>query len=181
MIVLPNTPANPILPEDGIPTLTPEYWGVASSVTDVPSVVITNSYDDEDKNEDDDDDLDETVDDDDDVYEEVESFEDFDDEFDEDFEDEFDEDYEDLDKIDDEDLDAEIEEENGGDSNAPVRYEEEFDDVDGQTKFIPDNPELGLPAEVIMPDELEETEDTTTDFDEFDDDENDEEFNEFDN
>jgi len=154
---------NPFLPADGnILTL-----------TDSPQLIITNSFDDEDEDDEMEDVPDEE---DDDVYEEVEAFEDFDDDFDEDFEDEFDEDYEELARIDDED----IEDEDEDSANAPSRYEEEFGDVDGQAKFIPDGGDMPLNEEVLLSeDDLDESD--ASDFDDFADDDEGEEFNEFDN
>lgn len=147
-------------------------FGNGSSMSDLPPVVVMNSYDDED----DDDEMEDVPDEeDDDIYEEVEQFDDFDDEFDEDFEDEFDEDYEDLAKIDDEDIEGDDDDV----GNTSPRYEEEFDDIDGRTKFIPDGAAMGLNEEVLInDDDIDESD--TSDFDDFEDDDP-EEFNEFDN
>ncbi len=134
------------------------------TVRDLPPFVVTNSYDDEE----DDEGMDDLSDgDDEDIYEEVESYADFDDDFDEDFEDEFDEDYEDLARIDDEDGDGD-EDELG---TTSTRYEEEFGDVDSQTKFLPDNEETII-------DEIDEPESSV--FNDFGDDEENEAFNEYD-
>lgn len=162
----------PIFGENPTFGMVPSF-GNPLAQTDVPPLVITNSFDDEE----DDDDMDEVPDEEDeDVYEEVETFDDFDDDFDEDFEDEFDEDYEDLAKIDEEEVDAEEEDATG----TPARYEEEFGDVDGQTKFIPDGAEITLNEEVLISeDELEESD--TSEFDDFEEDEENEQFDEFDN
>ena len=110
-----------------------------------------------------------------DVYEEVEAFEDFDDDFDEDFEDEFDEDYEELARIDDEEIEGDDEDS----ANAPSRYEEEFGDVDGQIKFIPDG---GMPLNeevLLIEDDLDESD--TSDYDDFTDDVDGDDFGEYDN
>ncbi len=149
------------------------FFGCSSFMNDRPPVVINNSYDDED----DEDEIDDVPDEeDDDVYEEVEQFDDFDDEFDEDFEDEFDEDYEDLARIDDEDLEGD--DDDAG--NTSPRYEEEFDDIDVRTKFIPDGAAIGLNEEVLISeDDIDESD--TSDFDDFEDDNSEEDFNEYDN
>ena len=148
------------------------------TLTDAPQLVITNSYDD-DENQDDNDDNDVIEDipdeEDEDVFEEVEAFEDFDDDFDEDFEDEFDEDYEELARIDDEEIEGEDEDS----ANAPSRYEEEFGDVDGQIKFIPDG---GMPLNeevLLIEDDLDEGD--TSDYDDFTDDVDGDDFGEYDN
>lgn len=160
------------LPQIG--TQEPVFSGAASgtawdleagfTVRDLPPFVVTNSYDDEE----DDEGMDDLSDgDDEDIYEEVESYADFDDDFDDDFEDEFDEDYEDLARIDDEDGDGD-EDELG---TTSTRYEEEFGDVDSQTKFLPDNEETII-------DEIDESESSV--FNDFGDDEENEAFNEYD-
>lgn len=144
------------------------------SVSDLPPIVITDSFDDDD----DDDDMDDVPDDDDeDIYEEVEAFEDFDDDFDEDFEDEFDEDYEDLAKIDDEDLEDELDDDTNG---TPARYEEEFGDIDGQTRFIPDGAEMELSEEILLGDD-DLSGNAGSNFNEFDDDEENQGYGDFDN
>lgn len=154
--------------------------GNVFTLTDVPPLIVTNSYDDDNDKDSDNDSDDDTIEDipdeeDDDVFEEVETFEDFDDDFDEDFEDEFDEDYEELARIDDED----IEDEDEDSASTPSRYEEEFGDVDGQIKFIPDSGDMPLNEEVLMiEDDLDETD--ASDFDDYTDDDSDD-FSEYDN
>ncbi|MDO4575825.1 MAG: hypothetical protein Q4D98_11490 [Planctomycetia bacterium] len=168
MIVIPNTTEFVFFPSwDAQAAVIPGLGTYPTKETYPP--IVTDSYDDEDEDVDDDD-LDEDDIPDDDVFEDEDTYEDFDDDFDEDFEDEFDEDYEDLDKIDDD------EEEEVGDEPA---YEEEFGDVDGETKFIPEGGELGLSEEILLPeDDIEEVV-PTPEFDEFDDDA-DEGFEDFD-
>ena len=143
-----------------------DVWGggLGLAVRDLPQFVITNSYDDDE----DDEGMDDLSDgDDEDIYEEVESYADFDDDFDDDFEDEFDEDYEDLARVDDEDGDGEDDEL----GTTSTRYEEEFGDVDSQTKFLPDNEETII-------DEIDVS--GASVFNDFDDDEENGAFNEYD-
>ena len=76
-------------------------------------------------------------------------------------------------------LDEEIEGEDEDSANAPSRYEEEFGDVDGQIKFIPDG---GMPLneEVLMiEDDLDDSD--ASDFDDFTDDVDGDDFGEYDN
>ncbi|MDO4571530.1 MAG: hypothetical protein Q4D38_14190 [Planctomycetia bacterium] len=140
-------------------------WGSLSFLGDEALPFVFNSFDD-----DEDDDLDEVPDEDDeDIYKEVETYEDFDDDFDEDFEDEFDEDYEDIDKIDEEEIEQEI-----GDEPA-IPTEEEFGDIGGKITFIPDGAELGLSEEIlIVEDDIEEVDGDFVDFED-----EDEEFSDF--
>lgn len=139
---------------NGIPGLLPEK-GVSG---DIPLTIVTNSFDDDD----DDDDLDEIPDDD--TFEDEDTYEDFDDNFDEDFEDEFDEDYEDLDKIEEDDFDEETEE---NPDEIPEGFEEEFGDVDGEVKFLPEGAELSLAEEILLPEDDIIEEVVTEDFEEF--------------
>ena len=98
--------------------------------------------------------------------------EDFDDDFDEDFEDEFDEDYEDMDKFDDDDEELAEEEE------EVLPEDEDFDDVDGDTTFLPEGTDLKI-ADIATEDEIEE-DDPEAVFEDFEE-EDDEEFDEYDN
>ncbi|MDO4629939.1 MAG: hypothetical protein Q4C70_12220, partial [Planctomycetia bacterium] len=95
----------------------------------------------------------------------------------EDFEDEFDEDYEDLAKIDDEDLEDELDDDTNG---TPARYEEEFGDIDGQTRFIPDGAEMELSEEILLGDD-DLSGNAGSNFNEFDDDEENQGYGDFDN
>lgn len=155
--------------------------GNVFTLSDVPPLIVTNSYDDDNDKDNDNDDNDDNLQDipdeeDDDVFEEVETYDDFDDDFDEDFEDEFDEDYEELARIDDED----IEDEDEDSASTPSRYEEEFGDVDGQIKFIPDSGDMPLNEEVLLiEDDMDDSD--ASDFDDYTDDDEGEDFNEFDN
>lgn len=181
MIVFPCSPESPMpLPGVDAPSQ-PVYLPEAEDSPEVVPAfgvpweptpfVITNSFDDDDE----DSDLDEVQpEDDEDVYEEVETFEDFDDDFDEDFEDEFDEDYEDLDKLDD---DEAIEREIAAEDAEAGRFEEDFGDVDGRAHFIPDGT---LSEEILLPEEELSDVVPDADFSEFDDEEEEEEFNDFD-
>lgn len=163
-----------------LPDLNSTLSGNVFTLTDTPPLIVTNSYDDDNDKDRDNEDNDDSIEDipdeeDEDVFEEVETFEDFDDDFDEDFEDEFDEDYEELARIDDED----IEDEDEDSANAPSRYEEEFGDVDGQIKFIPDG---GMPLNeevLLIEDDLDESD--TSDYDDFTDDVDGDDFGEYDN
>ncbi|MBR0193061.1 MAG: hypothetical protein IJQ31_13460 [Thermoguttaceae bacterium] len=162
------------------PNFYPQTSGNVLTLTDMPPLIVTNSYDDDNDKDNDNDNDDDNIEDipdeeDDDVFEEVETFEDFDDDFDEDFEDEFDEDYEELARIDDED----IEDEDEDSASTPSRYEEEFGDVDGQIKFIPDGGDMPLNEEVLMiEDDLDDSD--ASDFDDYTDDDSDD-FGEYDN
>ena len=127
---------------------------------DVPPAVVTNSFDDDE----DDDDLDEIPDDD--TFEDEDTYEDFD----EDFEDEFDEDYDDLDKIEEEDFDEEIEEDS---DEIPDGFEEEFGDVDGEVKFLPEGADLSLAEEILLPEDDIIEEVVTEDFEDFSEDDDD--------